>query len=240
MPRIVRFQPAAVVLIALMAGLSTLAHSQDLLTVAPQTARVEYEDARIRVVRLHIPPAGQLPMHDRPARVVITLTPNNVTTTRPDGSSSHVRAAAETANWSEPGRRSVTNLDGALENVIVELKGNLATAQPLTHAPDPKPTGYLDERFHHWLFENQYVRVYDVRIPPGETTGYHLHALDTVIVLLSPGETREQSKGGSWGEIEKSEAGRVEYIADAKHPRTHRVRNEGSQEFHVILVQILQ
>lgn len=239
MPRIVRFQTAAVLVLTL-AALSSTARPQDLLTVAPQAAKVEYEDARIRVVRLHIPAEGQLPMHDRPSRVVITLTPNDVTTTRPDGTSSHVRAAAGTATWSEPARRSVINLGGALENVIVELKGDLAPAQPLTHAPVPSPTRYLDERFHRWLFENQYVRVYDVRIPPGETTDYHLHALDTVIVRVSPGETREQKKGGSWGPAEKSEPGRVDFSADSRSPRTHRVRNEGSTQFHVILVQILK
>lgn len=49
-----------------VAGLSATA-AQDLVAVASQAATVEYEDARIRVVRLRIPPGGSLPMHDRPA-----------------------------------------------------------------------------------------------------------------------------------------------------------------------------
>ncbi len=49
---------------------------QDLVTVAPDAAKIEYEDARVRVVRLRIAPNASLPMHDRPARVVIPLTRN--------------------------------------------------------------------------------------------------------------------------------------------------------------------
>ncbi len=213
--------------------------SQDLAKVAPDAVKVEYEDARIRVVRLRIAGHATLPMHDRPARVVIPLTPGDVSTTRADGTTSHVRTAAGQVAWSEPSKRSVTNLDGALENIIVELKTVAGPAPPLTHPPTPLPAGYLDERFHHWLFENQYVRVYDVRIPPGATTDFHVHAFDSVFVGLSGGLTAEQQQGQPWGTPEKDESGTVEFRADSKKARTHRVRNDGTAEYHVVVVQLL-
>lgn len=212
---------------------------QDLVTVAPAAAKVEYEDARIRVVRLRLAPHESLAMHDRPARVVIPLTPNNVRTTRPDGTTSTVQSAAGKAVWSEPGKRSVTNLDTPLENIVVELKTATAPAKALAHPPSPRPKEYLEERFHHWFIENQYVRVYDVRIPPGETTGFHLHALDTVFVVVSDGVTTAQVQGQPWDKPGKDEAGAIEYSADLKKPRTHRVRNVGKTEYHVIAVQLL-
>ncbi len=212
---------------------------QDLVAVAPQAAKVEYEDARIRVVRLRIGAGASLPMHDRPARVVIPLTAGDVTTTRPDGTRSRVRTAAGDVAWSGPTRRSVTNLGGPLENVIVELKIATTPARPLTLPPTPRPDGYLDERFHHWLFENQYVRVYEVRIPPGATTDFHVHAFDSVFVGLSGGVTAEQPQGQAWTKPEKDEAGAVDFSADSKHARTHRVRNEGTKEYHVVIVQLL-
>lgn len=214
---------------------------QDLVAIAPQAAKVEYEDARVRVVRLQIAPKASLPMHDRPARVVIPLTPNDVSTTRPDGTTSIVRSAAGKAAWSEPARRSVSNnLAVPLENIIVDLKTAAGPAKPLAHPPTPAPAGYLEERFHHWLFENQYVRVYDVRIPPGETTDFHVHAFDTVFVDISGGLEAAQAQGQAWGKAERDEPGSVEFSADAKQHRTHRVRNDGTAEYHVIAVQLLQ
>ena len=128
------------------------------------------EEARIRVVRLRMAPNTVLPMHDRPARVVIPLTPNDVRITRADGTPSTTRTEAHRVAWSEPTRRTVMNLDSALENIIVELKNAKEPTKPVAQPPSPAPPDFLDEPRHRWLFENQYVRVYDVRIQPGEIT----------------------------------------------------------------------
>ena len=212
---------------------------QDVLQVAPQFVKVEYEDARVRVVRLRVPPNASLPTHDRPARVVIPLTDSEVRMTRANGSVGTVRSVAGTAVWSEPGRRSFTNLAQPIENIIVEPKAATAPAQPLQHPPTPPPPGYLDDSSHHWLFENQYVRVYDVRIPPGATTGFHQHAFDTVFVEISGGLEAAQSEGGAWEKAERRVPGAVAFSPDARHHRSHRVRNAGASEYHVIAVQLL-
>jgi quercetin dioxygenase-like cupin family protein len=217
---------------------------QDLVTVAPQAAKVEYEDARVRVVRLKIAPHEALPMHDRPARVVIALTANDVRITAADGSMRTVQVPAGNIAWSGPGKRSVTNLDTPLENVVVEMK-------ELPHPP-PNPGGRvgqppskddaraLVEPYHHWLFENQYVRVYDVRIPPGATSEFHTHAYNTVFVQVSGGLTAAQTKGQPWDKAEQEVAGTIEFRADSKKTRIHRVRNDGTAEYHVVAVQLLQ
>lgn len=216
------------------------AWSQDLVTVAPDAAKVEYEDAHVRVVRLRIAPNATLPMHDRPARVVIPLTPNDVRITHADGTTSTTRTAADRVAWSEPTRRAVTNLaDSTLENIIVELKTANAPANA-AHAPVPAPPEYLAEPRHHWLFENQYVRVYDVRIPSGETTEFHRHTYDAVAVFVSGGLVAIQVQGGPWGKTEKVVPGRVAFSDDSKKPSVHRVRNDGTTEYHLILVQLLR
>lgn len=233
-----RLQEYSVPLLLFAAALP--AFCQDLVAVAPQAAKVEYEDARVRVVRLKIAANESLAMHDRPARVVIPLTPNDVRTTRADGTTSSVHAAAGKPAWSGPGRRSVTNLDVPLENIVVELKKATEAGKALTHPPEPQPSGYLNEHFHHWLFENQYVRVYDVRIPPGETTDFHIHAFDSVFVTVSGGTVATQTKDQPWTKAANVVPGGVDFSADAKQPRTHRVRNEGKAEYHVVVVQFLQ
>ena len=227
----------AVLILLLFAAVA--AECQDVRQVAPQFVKIEYEDARVRVVRLRVPPHASLPTHDRPARVVIALTDSAVHMTRANGSVGTVHSVAGTAVWSEPGRRSFTNLEQPIENIVVEPKAASAPAKPLAHPPSPPPPNYLAERFHHWLFENQYVRVYDVRIPPGATSDFHLHALDTVFVDVSGGREASQPKGGTWGKAEPIVPGTVTFRADSQHPRVHRVRNEGNSEYHVIVVQFL-
>lgn len=219
--------------------LACAAFAQDLVAVAPNAAKVEYEDARLRVVRLKIAPNEVLPMHDRPQRVVITLTPNDVTLTRPDGSTSTTRTPAGQIAWSGAGKRSVTNHATALENITVELKKAGAPAQAVSHSPQPGPA-VLTDRFHHWLFENQYVRVYEVRIPPGATTEFHTHALDSVFVHFSGGVVSSQREGQDWTKPETVEANRAEYSADSKAPFTHRVRNDGTSDYHLVVVQLLR
>src|ERR1051326_7227241 len=85
---VVRMRVAAVLL------LCTLASAQDLVSIAPKNAKVEYEDVRVLVVRLKLAPNESLPMHDRPARVVIAVTANDVDVTAPDGSTRSVKVPA--------------------------------------------------------------------------------------------------------------------------------------------------
>jgi quercetin dioxygenase-like cupin family protein len=224
----------------ILATVALPALAQDLAAVAPKNVKIEYEDARVRVVRLRIAPHETLPMHNRPARVVIALTANDVRLTSPDGKTRTVQVPAGNIAWSGPGQRSVTNLDAPLENVIVELKNVTGPAKAVTHPPSPDDPRALIEPHHRWLFENQYVRVYDVHIPPGEIAEYHRHAYDTVIVQISGGLTSEQKQGGEWGKPETNAPGTVEFTADANKPRTHRVRNDGNQDFHVVLVQLMK
>jgi len=221
-------------------GLLSAAAGQDLLAVAPELAKIEYQDARVRVVRLHIPEHASLPTHERPRRVVVSLTANHVLLTRPDGTTSVTRTEAGNIAWSEPAVRSVLNLGGAVENIVVELKQADASGKPAANPPAALPAGYLSESRHRWALENQYVRVYDVRIPPGETTTFHRHAYDQVAVFVSGGLVSDQSDGQPWGQPKTIEPGGVSFAANAVKPITHRVRNDGKAEYHVVLVQFLQ
>jgi quercetin dioxygenase-like cupin family protein len=229
------------VLIALMTiGPISAAAGQDLLAVAPEFAKAEYEDAHVRIVRLHIPEHASLSMHDRPRRVVVSLTTNHVLLTRPDGTSSVTRTEAGTVAWSEPAVRSVLNLGDALENIVVELKQAGDPGTPAANPPPAPPVDYLSEPRHRWAFENQYVRVYDVRIPPGKTTLFHRYAFDQVVVYVSGGRVSEQLEGQPGGPPNSIEPGGISFSANAAKPMRHRVRNDGKTEYRVVLVQFLE
>lgn len=223
---------------AMLAPLGAKA-APDLVALAPDLARVEYEDARVRVVRLHIPQNASLATHDRPRRVVVSLTPNHVRLTAPDGTERITRTEAGTFAWSEPAVRSVSNLGGPVENIVVELKQAVDAARPVSPPPSP-PAGYLSDPLHRWAFENQYVRVYDVRIPPGAGSEFHRHAYDQVTVFVSGGRVSTQFEGEPWRDPVTIEPRSVAFAPHGTKPITHRVRNEGATEYHVVLIQFLQ
>ena len=53
-----------------------------------------------------------------------------------------------------------------------------------------------DEPRHRRRFETDLVRVYDVEIPPGDTTLYHRHTEDTFYVAVNEATVRDRT----WGE----------------------------------------
>ena len=67
------------------------------------------------------------------------------------------------------------------------------------------------------------MRVYDVRIPPGETTQFHRHGYDSVVVFLSGGLVASEVQDEPWGKAEKVEPGTVAFGVNASNPYAHRV-----------------
>jgi hypothetical protein len=225
---------------ATIASLSSRpAFAQDLVAVAPDQAKVEYEDARVRIVRLRIPENASLPTHDRPRRVVVSLTANHVRLVRADGTTSVTRTEGGSVAWSEPAVRAVANLGGPVENVVIELKQAAEPAVPVDSPPVPSDRT-LDDRLHRWSFENQYVRVYEVRIPPGQTTTFHRHAYDQVSVFVSGGLVSTQIEGKPWTVRTPVRPHAATYSPDAAMPVVHRVRNDGNADYRVVLVQLLR
>lgn len=227
--------------LALLAITVISALAQDIVTVAPKDAKVEFENDKIRVVRLKMGPHEKLPPHDRPTRVVIALSANDVLIAGPDGKTRPLHVPAENVGWGGPTHgRTVETLDNGFENVIVEIKNASDPAKPVTHPPSTDDPRALIEPDHHWLFENQYVRVYDVRVPAGTTTQFHKHAYDSVFIEVTDEIAAEQSRGGQWQKAKKYPKGEVAFSADFNKPREHRVRNDGPHEFHVVVVQLMQ
>ena len=227
-----------IVLFAIIA-LTAAGWAQDLVVVAPGAAKVEFENARVRVVRLTMPAHSSSPMHDRPPRVVIPLTASEVRIIRANGNIGTTRTAALVPAWSEPAKRSVTNLASPLENVIVELKTVRAPATAADRPPSPPPIDYLADRFHTWMLENQYVRVFDVRIPPGQVTDFHRRAYDAVTVHITGGRITWEVQGEGWGAAVEPGPRSVTFDADTGKTEVRRMRNDGTADYHAILVQLL-
>ena len=94
------------------------------------------------------------------------------------------------------------------------------------------------EPLHKKVMENQYFRLLDVKLKPGDTTQFHIHSLPSVFVRFSSNDITSQLQGESWIP-EKSEQGQVSFKAYGADSIIHRVTNVGDKVFHVTDMELL-
>jgi quercetin dioxygenase-like cupin family protein len=222
---------------------ATLFAMQDPVAVNPRIVHVEFENDSIRVLRVHYEPHDSLGMHSHPPRLVVNLRNSHSRATLPDGTSTETHGTVGRVVWREPETHSVENIgDVPLENIEVEFKKASAPATPVSSsqaaAASPNPTEPVpveQESHHHVVLENQYVRVLDVSIPPGETTLLHTHSHDNLAVRLNGGSVETQEMGKGWQSATLT-PGTIIF----RNALTHRVKNVGNQVYHVVDLEILQ
>ena len=107
----------------------------------------------------------------------------------------------------------------------------------LVPASTQAPVPIEKEPRHRLKFENGYVRVFDVLIPPGNTSLFHTHVHDDVGVKLTDARIRDEPTGGSPDDLTVTR-GEVSF-AHRPSPLTHRVGNTGETPFRNIFVEIL-
>jgi len=217
--------------------------AQDVVQVSPETAKVEYEDASIRVIRSHFEPGASAAMHSHPPRVVIAVQSGRLRLSKPDGSSVIPPVDPQQRPLAF-GREThaVANIGAtAVENIEIEFKQQ-TQLDALQAAPDDSsaadPEALLHEPHHHWVMQTPYFRVVDARIPPGETTRWHRHEFRSVGVRIQGSRIASQKSGGEWSSPENMPSGAVT-IEKGPWPYVHRVKNSGGDEYHVILVELL-
>jgi quercetin dioxygenase-like cupin family protein len=222
-------------------SLPGVAAAQDLVQVAPAIARVEYEDTSIRVIRSHYEPGTASPMHSHPPRIVIALKSGTLRLSKPDGSSVVPPVyPLQRPLALGPETHEVANIGNTpVENIEIEFKQQprLGTLRTKPGARNADPLSLLNEPHHRWLMETSFFRVVDARIPPGETTQWHRHACPTVSVRIQGSRISVQKQGGEWTPPQDLPSGAVSFDNTAQ-PYVHRVKNSGSGEYHVVMVEL--
>jgi oxalate decarboxylase/phosphoglucose isomerase-like protein (cupin superfamily) len=89
---------------------------------------------------------------------------------------------------------------------------------------------------HHLAFENPYVRVFQVEVPPGGATLVHYHRHDYVSVNLGSAELLNQVEGKPAATV-KLEDGQTAF---AEGNFAHSVRNPGTTSFRNVTVELLE
>ncbi len=117
-------------LVAVFSLAAFTAKAQDPVKVDPDNWKVEFENAQVRVLRVHIPPHGKLGMHEHPANVLISLTDSHVKDIFPDGKTADRQFKAGQAGWRAAVKHANENLgDTPVESILVELKTKPAAAK---------------------------------------------------------------------------------------------------------------
>ena len=119
--------------------------------------------------------------------------------------------------------------------VIKPIAAALLAFAVFSLPPPQSPVPVSREPRHHWKFENQFVRVFDVLVPPGDATLFHIHANDYVFVTIGGARLKAEVMGDRPSDLNLT-AGEVRF---SKAPLTHRVTNVGPTPFRNITVEIL-
>ena len=75
----------------------------------------------------------------------------------------------------------------------------------------PDETTFSSEVGTRLLFENQRVRVWDLRLAPGESTGLHRHETDYFYVVIGDGQLQSRNPECSSKPVQTMRDGDVRY-----------------------------
>jgi quercetin dioxygenase-like cupin family protein len=93
----------------------------------------------------------------------------------------------------------------------------------------------LGEIGHEIVFENEYVRVWEVRLEPGEVQDWHLHHNPYLIVGIEGAQNRMDFLDGSESRHMTETAGRVVYREAGS---VHKLTNEGDTLYVNRLIEL--
>ena len=91
---------------------------------------------------------------------------------------------------------------------------------------------------HKNELENKYLRLLDVKIPPGDTTLLHIHSTASVFLHFTNTMVGSQIKGQEWKKA-RNIAGSASYRSFLNDTLVHRVSNLDRVPFHVTDVELL-
>jgi quercetin dioxygenase-like cupin family protein len=91
--------------------------------VDPKHYKVEFENDKVRVLRISYAPGEKSVMHYHPDSVAVYLTDGKTRMTTPDGKSQELPAKAGASSWAPAGSHLPQNVgDKSFEVMVVELK----------------------------------------------------------------------------------------------------------------------
>ena len=95
----------------------------DSVKADPKHYKVEFENTKVRILRISYGPHEKSVMHSHPSGAIVSLTDQRVRFNLPNGTSQEIQLKAGQAVWMDATTHLPENLtDGRLEVIYVEVK----------------------------------------------------------------------------------------------------------------------
>jgi quercetin dioxygenase-like cupin family protein len=105
-------------------GFAAIAFGQDAVTTDPAHYKVEFENAKVRVLRFHYGPGEKSVMHSHPDAVAVFLTDGKIKFTFPDGKTQDASGKAGQSQFTPAQVHLPENVGAtAVDGIVIELKG---------------------------------------------------------------------------------------------------------------------
>ena len=204
------------------AGAETAAAVTDIARSAPQNAKVILENDFVRVAEFALSPGDSLPTHFGRNRAVYTLTDFQARFTS-DGAGHVIDNTKGTVHWHPAQEHSLANI-GETEAlfVVAERKGSRLLEAPIKG--EDQETSHVAPEHSRVLFENEFVRVAEFDIAPGENVPSH-QGTSRIMYTVTPARLKFQSD--RFGEHEDDFQQGEAHWHDLD---THSVTNVGENE----------
>ena len=95
------------------------------------------------------------------------------------------------------------------------------------------------ESHHKNVIENNYIRLLDVWINPGDTTMFHIHSTPSLFLHFTNTDVGTQIMGQDWVK-NRNEMGNASYRSFTNDTLVHRVSNFDTSVFHVTDIELLK
>ena len=201
----------------------------DPTVVDPAHYTAEFENDRVRILRIVYGPGEESTMHHHPESVAVFLTDADAQMNLPDGSVEEMAVSAGDAFYAEAREHQPKNVsDAPFEVVEIELKPGGSSVDE-TMGPDPT---VVDPDHYTAEFENDRVRIVRIAYGPGEESVMHFHPAG-VAVFLTDHLVQMTMPDGSTEEISANQ-GDTLFIPAGQH----LPKNISDSPWELILVEL--
>lgn len=191
--------------------------------------KTEFENDRVRIIRINYGAGEESVMHYHPASVGVYLTDTHVEMRLPNGETLHLESQKGAQEFYPAGQHLPKNAgEQPIELVLVEFKAG-ATSPAI---PDGQDSTIVDPSHYTTEFENDLVRIVRISYGAGEESTMHYHP-DSVAVFLADHNVQMTLPDGSTEDIQAA-AGDAMFTPAGQH----LPKNISDSPWELVLVEL--
>jgi hypothetical protein len=200
------------------------------------TKKLLVDNEFVRVFDIRVSPGVFEAKHSHARGITIALSDYTNDATSTDGKVSRGQAKLGDIRWAEPVTHEARNTGTTEQHVIrIELKIDQppSNSHVATGASDELDSLIACKETQKLIFENQFVRAIDDRIPAGVAEPKHRHA-HGLTITLADWDSETVTYPGSQKSDRHATLGEVRWT----EPLVHEVRNVGKTESHTVRIEL--